>query len=293
MNCYNSERFLKEALDSIYAQTYANWEIIFWDNASTDNSADIAQQYDERVKYFHVTKTAKLGEARNLALKKTRGKYLAFLDCDDLWLPNKLNLQVELLEKNLDCKFCYGGVYYIDESGNIIRDTIPIAKSGYTIQQQLNSFEIAIQSVLIRNDIDLSFDVNLQFSPDYDLLMLLACEYKAQVLKEYVMKYRESANSLTNKTIQRWWIETKITLDRVYTKYPDLKLKYAFQYKKSYAKVNYLKACYYIDIDHKGKAIKALSEYRFLSVHFLLLYMLSFFGKDTWVLVHKIRKRMQ
>ena len=52
MNCYNVEAFLKNAIDSVYAQTYKNWEIIFWDNASTDTSADIALSYDERIKYF-------------------------------------------------------------------------------------------------------------------------------------------------------------------------------------------------------------------------------------------------
>ena len=53
MNCYNGEKYLREAIDSIYAQTYTNWEIIFWDNASTDNSAEIAKLSDSRLKYFY------------------------------------------------------------------------------------------------------------------------------------------------------------------------------------------------------------------------------------------------
>ena len=89
MNCYNSDRFLNEAIDSVYSQTYQNWEIIFWDNASTDTSAIIAKSYDERVKYHFESKTTSLGKARNLAVKKASGKYIAFLDCDDLWLPQK------------------------------------------------------------------------------------------------------------------------------------------------------------------------------------------------------------
>ena len=137
MNCYNSDRFLKEAIDSVYDQTYSEWEIIFWDNAST------------------VKKTTEIGEARNLALSKAKGDYLAFFFFFYLWMPNKLNIQVKLLENNLDSKFCYGGVHYIDEQGGKIRDTLPIAKSGYTIKQQLASFEIGIQSVLIRNDIEI------------------------------------------------------------------------------------------------------------------------------------------
>ena len=77
-------KYLEEAIDSIYAQTYSNWVVIFWDNASTDNSATIANSYDDRVKYYLAPKTTSLGNARNLALKKAKGKYIAFLDSDDV-----------------------------------------------------------------------------------------------------------------------------------------------------------------------------------------------------------------
>ena len=89
MNCYNGDRFLRQAIDSVYCQTYDNWEIIFWDNASTDSSAKIARSYDDKIRYFLATKNTPLGEARNLALNKASGKYVAFLDCDDLYFPNK------------------------------------------------------------------------------------------------------------------------------------------------------------------------------------------------------------
>ena len=62
MNCYNSDQYLQEAIESIYAQTYSNWEIIFWDNASIDDSAKIAKSYDERIKYYLASETTSLGE---------------------------------------------------------------------------------------------------------------------------------------------------------------------------------------------------------------------------------------
>ena len=100
MNCFNGEKYLREAIDSVYAQTYKNWEIIFWDNASTDNSAEIAKSYDEKLRYFRGEKTVPLYAARNLALKQAKGKYIAFLDCDDYWLPQKLERQVEIFESD-------------------------------------------------------------------------------------------------------------------------------------------------------------------------------------------------
>ena len=98
MNCYNSDKFLRESIESIYNQTYANWEIIFWDNASIDDSAKIAKSYDERIKYYLASETTSLGEARNLALSNVSGEYVAFLDCDDLYLTDKLEKQVNLMQ---------------------------------------------------------------------------------------------------------------------------------------------------------------------------------------------------
>ena len=99
INCYNGGQFLREAIESIYAQSYKNWEIVFWDNASTDNSATIAQSYDERLKYFYSKNNTCLGEARVNAIEKTTGEYVAFLDCDDLWEKDKLLKQVELFSE--------------------------------------------------------------------------------------------------------------------------------------------------------------------------------------------------
>ena len=79
MNCYNGQRFLKEAIDSVYQQDYEDWEIIFWDNASEDDSAKIAKSYDKKLKYFLAPSNTSLGEARNIALQKAHGKYIAFL----------------------------------------------------------------------------------------------------------------------------------------------------------------------------------------------------------------------
>jgi len=100
MNCLNGEKYLREAIDSVYTQTYKDWEIIFWDNASTDKSAEIAQSHDHRVRYFKSEETYLLGKARNLAFKQAKGEYIALLDVDDVWLPNKLEEQLKLFDKN-------------------------------------------------------------------------------------------------------------------------------------------------------------------------------------------------
>ena len=95
MNCHNGETFLQEAIQSVIQQKYKKWELIFWDNNSTDNSAKIFKSFkDKRLKYYFRKKVS-LYESRNAAIKKTKGKYIAFLDADDLWLPDKLSLQIK------------------------------------------------------------------------------------------------------------------------------------------------------------------------------------------------------
>ncbi len=84
MNCYNGERFLRQAIESVIGQGWKNWELIFWDNQSTDRSAEIFRSYhDPRLKYFCARKHTFLSEARSLALKKASGDFYAFLDVDD------------------------------------------------------------------------------------------------------------------------------------------------------------------------------------------------------------------
>ena len=86
VNCYNGEKFLTHALNSVLNQTYKNWELIFWDNKSIDKSKEILKSYKEkRFKYFLASAHTKLYEARNLAIKESKGEFIALLDVDDWW----------------------------------------------------------------------------------------------------------------------------------------------------------------------------------------------------------------
>src|SRR3990172_11917066 len=100
MNCYNGEKYLREAIESVLAQTYQNWELIFWDNQSTDCSAVICKNYgDSRIRYFCASEHTELGIARILAFHKIRGEYVAVLDADDISHPDRLMRQVGFLEQ--------------------------------------------------------------------------------------------------------------------------------------------------------------------------------------------------
>ena len=97
MNCFDGETYLPEALDSVLAQTFEDWEIVFWDNQSTDRSAEIFNSYaDPRFRYWYAPDHTLLYEARNYAIERARGEFIAVLDTDDWWLPHKLEKQLPL-----------------------------------------------------------------------------------------------------------------------------------------------------------------------------------------------------
>jgi glycosyltransferase involved in cell wall biosynthesis len=115
---FNAEAFIQEAIESVFAQTYKNWELLLVDDGSTDSSAAIAlnytQQYSEKVRYFQHTNHQNLGTgaSRNLGVNHSQGEYIAFLDADDVWLPQKLDEQVAILESQPEAAMLYGRIQF-------------------------------------------------------------------------------------------------------------------------------------------------------------------------------------
>lgn len=113
MPAYNSERFIAESIESVIAQTFTNWELIVVDDGSTDNTAKIVKGFssiDSRIKYFYQP-NQQMGKARNTGLQNSNGKLIAFLDSDDIWVSDKLKIQVDFLQnKEVDLVFSDGYV---------------------------------------------------------------------------------------------------------------------------------------------------------------------------------------
>ena len=118
MNCHNGEKYLNESIKSVLDQTYKNWEVIFFDNNSKDKSSVLLKKYkDKRIKYYKSTKFYNLYKARNLAIKKSKGELISFLDVDDWWIKNKIKKQVNIFlkNKNIDVIFSNLFLYYQKE----------------------------------------------------------------------------------------------------------------------------------------------------------------------------------
>ena len=277
MNCYNSDRFLKEAINSIYAQTYQNWEIIFWDNASTDNSANIAKSYDGRIKYYLASETTPLGKARNFALEKASGEYIAFLDCDDIYLPDKLEQQVGLMQSK-DYTMCYGSIAVIDESGKEIKKYVVKNKSGNVFPNLLRRYEINMQTVILKKEFlvnnQLSFNSNMSYCPDHNLFMTIASKTDVGVITDVVAKYRIVDNSLSKKTIDIAPQEYRLTLDEISKGNPILRQQLSSDFNCAYNKAKYYEVVADIYNNNKKQARYNLRTILTSKIEYFLLYLL-------------------
>lgn len=129
MPCYNMEKFIAHSIQSVRNQSFTNWELIIVDDASTDKTVDKVKPFceqDERVKLFVKTQHSGIADSRNQALAAAKGRYLAFLDADDIWHPNKLERQLAFMQEN-KVAFSYSAYELIDEEGQPLQKTIATA----------------------------------------------------------------------------------------------------------------------------------------------------------------------
>ncbi len=152
---YNCEKFLKFTIESVINQTYSNWELILVDDCSTDNSAKVAKKYsqkDSRIKYFKLSENSGAAIARNYALNKALGRFVAYLDSDDMWKSNKLEKQMLYMLEN---KIAFSCTDYekIDEHGHSLNKIIKIPK---IVDYDLFLRNTIIQTVGVMIDVQLT-----------------------------------------------------------------------------------------------------------------------------------------
>ena len=288
MNCYNGEEYLREAIDSVYAQSYKNWEIIFFDNASTDSTSQIAQSYDSRLRYFRADVNTHLGPARNMALAKAKTTYIAFLDSDDIYLPHALQRQVELME-SADYGLVYSGTLIIGEDGRKIKRQKLRYSSGYILDKLLRRYEISMCSVMIRRSVideeRLRFGEELQYCPEHNLFMKISAQHKIGVIHEPLVKYRWSSSSLSRKTRHLVSKEIGYTLDELQRLYPDAVNSCCEAMVAARAKLNYYDAINLINKGDYQAARSVLIPVVTRRWEFMALYLMLFLPiPQLWLL---------
>jgi len=221
INCFNGEEYLREALESVITQTYKNWEIIFWDNQSTDTSAQIFKSYqDSRLKYYLApSHTQILYEARNYALKKVTGDFIALLDVDDYWLPDKLEKQIPLFN-DPKVGLVYGNLWYLLKNKKkkiLTKKTLP---TGMILEELLCDYVVRSATMIIRKksleSLKYYFNDRFHIIGDFDLSLRLAAKCKLNCVQSPIafMRIHGKNESLLNKNMEihemkNWYNEMK------------------------------------------------------------------------------------
>ena len=195
MNCRNGEKYLKKSLTSLINQSYKNWELIFFDNNSYDKSKKIIKSFkDKRIRIFTSKKSLRLYHARNLAIKQAKGKYISFLDVDDLWEKKKLKIQYNFLKKNKDFKFIYTNYFTLFEKTKKINLKFSkILNSGFITQELLNNYSLGILTVFFDASIINKknfFNKKYNIIGDFDCFIKLSLKNRIAYIKEPLATYR-------------------------------------------------------------------------------------------------------
>ncbi len=217
INCYNGEKYLREAIDSVINQTYQNWEIIFWDNQSTDSTAEIVKSYnDERIHYFYASRHTTLGEARNLALDKITGVYVSFIDTDDIWDREFLNTAQKSLFTNTDCSGFYANYYMFNSSERIISHAK--RNDGRSdFKYLMKHYDLGMSCSLVKTSVikehDIKFNLNYSLIEDYDFYLKVTKIAPLYYANKPLASYRMHEGSLTFKQKSGWAMEFRALHD--------------------------------------------------------------------------------
>ena len=206
MPSWNTGRFIAESIESVLAQTYTNWELLIVDDCSTDNTDEVVKPYleDKRIKYFKNEKNSGAALSRNRATREAQGEWIAFLDSDDLWTPDKLEKQVGFMKDN-GYNFSYHDFVRIDEDGNPLNIYVTGPKSVNKRQMYRYDYIGQLTMMYSAKDFGLIQIKPIKKNNDWAIRLQLykkdgACCY---LLKENLAIYRVRKKSLSHDKLSK------------------------------------------------------------------------------------------
>jgi len=223
MAAKNYARFLPEAVESVCAQTFADWELVIIDDGSSDNTPDRVRPYlaDRRVRYFR-SDTLGQSRAKNLGISFSRGALVAFLDADDAWEPTKLEKQLAIFAVKPDVGVVFCKRALMDEMGKTIPAKVASeAQRGRVLSPMFTQNFVCFSSVVVRREVFAHvgwFDAEWDLSIDYDLWLRVAKFYRFDFVDEALVRYRTGHGNLSKKLRDR--VDTAMSImHRAETRY--------------------------------------------------------------------------
>jgi glycosyltransferase involved in cell wall biosynthesis len=221
---YNMAHFLPQAVQSALAQTYSNVEVQIIDDGSTDNTPEVVRQWEGNARVrVHRQANGGLSHARNQAIALTRGAFVALLDADDIWVPQKLALQMVLFRDRPEVGVVYSGYQRIDGEGQPLPTEPTRMHRGQVSGALLIENFVPASSAVVRRECferHGGFDVALRTGEDYDMWLRLSAHYEFDFVAERTMRYRIWGGQMSKDYKARY--ETGIrTMQRFLDKNPD------------------------------------------------------------------------
>lgn len=280
---YNAASYTIEAVESILNQTFKDFEIIVVDDGSTDNTKKLLQPYIDCCKIDYIYKeNGGASSARNMGIKASKGQYVACLDCDDLWLPDKLKICTEFLDKNPEVGLVYTRVCFIDLHGNIVGIPGGCCYSGMVFEKLIGNNFIVNSTPVVKKGCFAKvglFDESIFYPADWDMWLRISEHYPIAYLDTILTKYRVRERSNFEKNIELAKSEIFKVLEKTFRArtYLSRKLKrkaishISFASAKAYTRKLQLK-------NARKEAFKAIRLYPY-NMKYYLFFIFLFFPK--------------
>ena len=212
INCRNSEKYIKECLDSVFNQSFKKFEVIIIDNQSKDSTKIIIDSYkDNRIKYFKTKKSLDLGAARNYGLTKAKGSYIAFIDSDDIWRPTKLEELLSLFDK--DTGLVYSDVLYFNDKKSFTLYKSRTSYSGNCFEKLILDYNLCLSSCIVSRDVinsnNINFSKKLKINEAYDFFLRISLVSKLKFLNKTLVEYRIHGENFSSKYQDLFYIENE------------------------------------------------------------------------------------
>lgn len=271
---YNAAAYLPETIKSVQTQTFQDFEVLVVNDGSVDKTSEcVAGFTDSRIKLINQANQG-CAAARNTGLDASQGRYVAFLDSDDLWETTKLEKQVKCLEENSEIGLVYSWVDFSDADGNPTGKVRKVFAEGNVFKQMIVGNLISCGSVPLVRRVCFEavglFDTNLWTAEDKDMWLRISAHYPFALIKEPLVYYRQHSNSKSSKGFRR----REQDFQRIMSKLPEsLLVEGSLEWKKVYSQ-QYL---YFAWRAYEGKSYRECFKYLLDAARF---HPLSLFSKE-------------
>lgn len=296
ISCYNSEKYISETIKSVLGQRFGDFELIIINDGSRDRTEEIVKSFrDSRIKYLYQDNQG-LPRARNRAVALSNSEFIAFLDHDDLWLPDKLEKQISVFDKDADIALVYTNYYKLYPDGKKALGLSRKQPEGRAFGQLLLRYTVSLTTTMVRRKalIELGdlFNERLRIFEDYDVFMRIIFKHKVAYLRQPLTIYRIHDDRATYLFRSSYPDEFDYALKNLGKLDPYFADKYGNTVHYLRAGISHLRAKVAMEkTNDRREARHYLKPYRLVSIKFFMLYILTFLPSFVWNRLHYCRNK--